>query len=335
LAQVTAIAGRAGTDRVETLSILFAADLRDRLADRRASMYWVDRPRPGTTVVIVDSANRWLLMVPCSPAELAAGATTQQTCRTLVRQSLGDEGIDIEVLGWRRWRFGAALADRHSTGRVFLAGDAAHVTTPAGGLGMTTGIADAHNLAWKLAALLQGWGSAPLLDSYEEERRPAARRSVETSVEMLSLAADSPRRLVSDGLVLGHAYRSSVIVADGTEGPQPADPVRDFVPTARPGQRAPHVWVHLGGERVSMLDLFGDGFVLLADVPDWATTTAAPLRVVNPVGDWRALYGISEAGMVLVRPDGHVAARWATQPDDPARSLDLALRIATGSPPDL
>jgi len=335
LAQVTAIAGRAGTDRVETLSILFAADVRDRLADRRAAMYWVDRPHPGTTMVIVDAANRWLLMVPCSPAELAAGAVTEHTCRALVRQSLGDEGIEIEVLGWRRWRFGAALADHNCSGRVFLAGDAAHLTTPAGGLGMTTGIADAHNLAWKLAAVLQGWGSPPLLDSYEEERRPAARRSVETSVEMLSLPADWPRRLISDGLVLGHPYGSSVIVPDGTEAPQPADPVRDFVPTARPGQRAPHAWVQLNAERVSILDLFGDGFVLLADVPELATTTVAPLRVLNPSGDWRALYGISDAGMVLVRPDGYVAARWATKPDDPAKSLDRALRIATGSGPDL
>jgi putative polyketide hydroxylase len=332
LAQVTAVAGRGGTDRVETLSILFATDLRDRLADRRASMYWVDRPRPGTTMVIVDSANRWLLMVPTSPAELAAaGPITEEMCRTMVHQALGDEAMEIEVLGWRRWRFGATLADRYSTGRVFLAGDAAHVTTPAGGLGMTTGIADAHNLAWKLAAVLQGWGSAPLLDSYEQERRPAARRSVETSVEMLSLPADWPRRLISDGLVLGGTYDSSVIVADGTEAPQPADPVRDFVPTARPGQRAPHAWVQLNGERVSMLDLFGDRFVLLADAPQLATTTRAPLRVLNPSGDWRSLYGISDTGMVLVRPDGHVAARWASQPDDPAKSLDLALRIATGS----
>jgi putative polyketide hydroxylase len=335
LAQIRTVAGRAGTDRVETLSILFQADLRGRLADRRASMYWVDRPRPGATVVIVDSADRWLLMVPYSPAELAAGAITEETCRAMVRQSLGDEGIEIEVLGWRQWRFAAALADRFSAGRVILAGDAVHVTTPAGGLGMTTGIADAHNLAWKLAAVLHGWGSPPLLDSYEEERRPAARRSVETSVEMLSLPANWPRRLVSEGLVLGHAYDSSVIMPDGTQAPEPADSVRDFLPTARPGQRAPHAWVQLDGKRVSTLDLFGDGFVLLADVPELATTTGAPIRVLNPSGDWRGLYGISDAGMVLVRPDGHVAARWVTQPDDPARSLEDAVRIASGSGPRL
>jgi putative polyketide hydroxylase len=127
---------------------------------------------------------------------------------------------------------------------------------------MTTGIADSHNLAWKLAGVLHGWAPKRLLDSYDEERRPAARRSVEASVEILQSPVDRPRRMVADGVVLGHGYDSSIIIPDGTDPPTVIDQVQAFVPTARPGHRAPHVWLDDTQHR-SILDLFGSEFVLL------------------------------------------------------------------------
>jgi 2-polyprenyl-6-methoxyphenol hydroxylase-like FAD-dependent oxidoreductase len=316
----------------DTISILFEADLRGRIDDRTSALYWLGRPRPGTVVALVDNETRWILMVPYHYEDEAPESFTDEVCAAMVDDALGVPGFDARVVGIRHWHSAAVLADRFRAGRVFLAGDAAHVTTPAGGLGMTTGIADAHNLAWKLAGVLHRWARASLLDSYDEERRPAARRSVEASVEILQAPPMQPRRLASDGLVLGHGYDSAIIVPDGTDPPTVGDALRDFVPTARPGHRAPHVWVEHDGRQVSILDLFGSEFVLLGGPQSLSAPDGTPLRSVSPSGDWRSLYGVSDTGMVLVRPDGHVAARWRTRPEPLQATVEHALRVATGSP---
>jgi putative polyketide hydroxylase len=141
----------------------------------------------------------------------------------LVRGGLGDDSVELHYLGHRVWQPTALVADRYHSGRVFLAGDAAHLTTPEGGLGMNCGVADAHNLAWKLAGVLAGWASPRLLDSYRAERRPHALACVEASLG----PARPPNPI--DGLVLGHVYQSAVITNDHTA---PAD-------HPRPGRRVP------------------------------------------------------------------------------------------------
>jgi hypothetical protein len=218
---------------------------------------------------------------------------------------------------------------------------------------MNTGLGDAVDLAWKLAALVAGWGGPALLDSYEFERKPVARRIVREATENQTALGDPATRalvraqgqegdrarriigdeilrertrvFVSDGLVLGYRYEPSpIVVPDGT--PVPMESVSQYAPTARPGSRAPHAWL---AEGCSTLDLFGDGFVLLAfdSAADDAAPIAAaarargmPLKTVAiEDGAIAKLYG---RRLVLVRPDGHVAWRDDAPPNDPLVLVD-------------
>lgn len=260
--------------------------------------------------------------------------------------------VPFEVLAIKPWTAHRVVADGYRKGRVFLAGDAAHLLEPNGGFGMNTGLGDAVDLAWKLAALLHGWGGDRLLDSYDAERRPIAVRNTEEAKQWHAIdrsvtapegiEEDSPageavrarlregiqrtqtQRFETFGVQLGYYYDPSPIcLPDGT--PPPPQDVSDYVQTARPGSRAPHVWLEDGR---STLDLFGRRFVLLClrDGADTATIERAaasrgvPLNVVRlesaPV---REAYGRS---LVLVRPDGHVAWRSDGPPDDALALID-------------
>jgi putative polyketide hydroxylase len=215
----------------------------------------------------------------------------------LVRGGLGDDSVELRYLGHRVWQPTALVADHYHSGRVFLAGDAAHVTTPEGGLGMNCGVADAHNLAWKLAGVLAGWASPRLLDSYRAERRPHALACVEASLGTTAQPID--------GLVLGHVYQSAVITNDHTAPPTTRDPVGEYLPAGRPGHRAPHLWLHDGR---SILDLFGHVFVALTDPAgkqslDAAAASARRTRIPLAVwaidaAGWQCLYGVEPGGVV-------------------------------------
>ena len=251
----------------------------------------------------------------------------------------------------------AAVADRWRVGPVFLAGDAAHVLPPTGGFGMNTGVQDAKNLVWKLAAVLKGQAGESLLDTYDAERRPLAIMTTEASLEnSLSMGRTvrqdgaklaRPEFLSEQGLIFGASYESRAVIPDGSPPPAIADPVTQYVPSARPGSRAPHVWLDRAGdqrgERVSTIDLFGGRFVLLAGPQGgaWAEAAAhlaAPRRpeliahaiggageLADPDGKWQESYGIASDGAVLVRPDGYVGWRSRTGTDDPVGALAGAL----------
>jgi FAD binding domain/Aromatic-ring hydroxylase, C-terminal len=260
-------------------------------------------------------------------------------------------GCDVpyEIDDVALWVRKCTVADRFLDGRVFLAGDSAHAHPPNGGLGMNTGIQDAFDLGWKLAAVLQGWGGPVLLDGYDYERRPASARAAEVSLQnyhRLTSAAqrseiysptpagDAARRAIGARLVeenekswhpmgvhLGYVYHPSpIVVPDGT--PVPPDDTVGYEPTAFPGARAPHVWLRAGK---SILDLFGDGFVLLKFddasselLEHAAANRGVPLtvhRVTSP--DAAKIYA---SKLTLVRPDGHVA--W---PGSSLSQLPLAL----------
>ncbi|MDX1484837.1 MAG: FAD-dependent monooxygenase [Alphaproteobacteria bacterium] len=244
----------------------------------------------------------------------------------------------LDVSPWERRDF---LARSYRRGRVLIAGDAAHEMSPTAGAGMHTGICEAVNLAWKLAAVLEGWGGPRLLESYEAECRPVAAQNVALSTAMFDAIAalpgaaafgeaaaadgDLPRRFTPPNQRKAQIrYEDSPIcVADGT--PPPEDP-NELTPSARPGTRAPHCWLADGR---STLDLFGDGFVLVrfgapdADVGPLRAAACArgvPLEVVDiDHGEAAAIY---EKPLVLVRPDGHVAWRGDTLPDDAQALID-------------
>ena len=233
--------------------------------------------------------------------------------------------------------------------------------SPTGAFGSNTGIQDAHNLAWKLAAVLDDWAGPGLLETYDHERRPvaaatsvrAAARSAEHSHPGYSAPPVSGRQPVTLAMVLGYRYYSSAVVGaprDGVVVPQ------DFLPTAEPGSRAPHMWLDRSGARLSTLDLYERTPVLLSG-PDGGPWHAAGLRAAGQgvplacyrVGhgaeydltpedgsDWAQLHGTACDGAVLVRPDGFVAWRARKSGADPERTLtdvlDTVLSRSDGGP---
>ena len=316
-----------------SVSILFHADLAARVADRLATIYKVSRPHPSAFFAVVDNDRRWLLMMARDPAEEPEALFTEAECIRRIHAALGDPSIDVDFRS--RWFFEptASVAGAFRAGRIFLAGDAAHQCTPFGAMGMNCGIADAHNLAWKLAAVLQGWGGDALLESYEAERRPVAQATTDASVLRADVNAGPPRAAF-DGVTLGYGYTSEVIAPDGTSAPENPDPIHTYLPTARPGHRAPHVVL---GDGRSTLDLFGEHLTLLTGTPTPTLSDFdAPVRVEVPGGaDWHRVYGVQPGGLVLVRPDGHVAWRSADRPGDGSEAairlaLDHAIERATG-----
>jgi len=293
-----------------SVSILVHAELGERVKDRLSTIYKVVHPHESAFFAVVDNDRRWLLMMARDPDTQPEEIYTEEHCLDLVRAALGDDSVPLEFK--HRWFFQptALVADSFRAGRVFLAGDAAHLTTPFGALGMNCGIADAHNLAWKLAGVIRGWAGPSLLDTYEAERRPIALATTDASILRDNINAGPPRAAFA-GITLGYGYDSAAVIPDGTPAPPVQDAVHDYEPTARPGHRAPHVSIEDGGRQTSTLDLFGDHFTLLLDREGPAPVeTDIPVRtVVLPGERWRTAYGIESGGAVLVRPDGHVAWR--------------------------
>jgi putative polyketide hydroxylase len=304
------------------LAVLFEADLARLTAGHRAVLYRVRNERMEGLFRAVDDNGRcrWTLSTPC------AQQRTPEWCVELIRAGTGDPTLDPRILEVQEWELRTATAERYQSGRVFLVGDAAHQTTPGGALGMNTAFQDAHNLAWKLAAVCGGWAAASLLDSYERERLPIGERYSALSLEIWN---DMSRATRIVGAILGFSYETGALVPDGTPPPTTSDPIAEYAPSARPGSRAPHFWL---ADDLSTIDLFDRTFVLLTPDSAWvrAAETVAARRALPQrtrlVTDlrWSELYGIGPHGAVLVRPDGHVAWRTAGLRRDQAGALDQA-----------
>ncbi len=318
------------------LNILFEADLAPLVQAHRASLYLVRNGQMEGIFRPVDDSRRWTLTVPYF------GDPTPQRCVEMIRAGAGDPSIEPRIVAVQDWELAAAVAESFRAGRVFLVGDAAHRMTPGGAMGMNTAVQDAHNLAWKIAAVLGGWGKMPLLDSYNIERHAVAEHNVALSWEIWKDMRLAGRTL---GAVLGLRYESGAVIPDGTELAQVANPVTDYIPSARPGSRAPHHWLDIEGHRISTIDLFNGPFVLLSMTPAWgeaarqvATRLGVPLvaQIITD-DDWARLYTVSREGAVLVRPDGFVAWRTNGPATNEIAVLDevlsrvLALRPTIGS----
>jgi 2-polyprenyl-6-methoxyphenol hydroxylase-like FAD-dependent oxidoreductase len=324
---------------------------RDHLAHRPGWNYWIVNPKGRCTIISLNRDDEFLSF--SKAPDDGAEPTDQDAVRTIIR-SIGVD-LPIQIIGHWPWTAGVALvADRFGAGRVALAGDAAHLFTPTGGFGMNTGMDDASNLAWKLAALVQGWGGAGLLASYEIERKPIAHRNTtaarELSKQLASMpditlvdedspAGEATRRKVSAhlagmteeyasiGVQLGARYDGSPVITE--DGAPPPDQLERYTPSGVPGGRAPHYWPGPGrGYGDSLFDKFGRGFTLLrlgrhagdaSSLIGAARKRNIPLTVIDlPSAEARELYG---RDLALVRPDQYVAWRGDAPPADPDRVL--------------
>ena len=303
-----------------------------------------------STIVAINGRDEWRFSI-IGGAEARAYTTAE--IETAIRRAVGCD-FEFEILSVLPWVRRELVAERYGNGRGFIAGDAAHVMSPTGGFGMNTGIGDAVDLSWKLAAVLEGWGGDALLASYGIERQPVGARNVAEASgnlrRMLGVGAhpdllDETRQGAATrakvgrefaetmrrewftlGIHLGYRYEGSPICwPDRT--PPPPDEAKTYVPTARPGHRAPHAWLADGR---STLDLFGRGFALLGfgtGAAQAAPLLAAARRRNLPMSfhaiaepQIAALY---ERKFVLVRPDGHVAWRDDEMPADALAVIDV------------
>ncbi len=346
------------------MNILFRADLSHWVAGRSINLCMIQHPDAPGVLLAIDGVGRWIFQAFYFPgAGQCAEDFTPERCIEVIRTAVGVPGLPVEVLRAAPWSPAARVAARFREGRVFLTGDAAHEMTPAGGFGMNAGIQDVHNLAWKLTAVLGGWAEPALLETYEYEREPVDRwitdqtlrnlaslRRVGTGTpgEDTNLHEGRQEFFHEQGLVFGTAYTSTAIDPDGTALPEVANPVTEYVPSAHPGCRAPHVWLERAGQRMSPLDLFGTGFVLLAAqaggawcqaAAEVAQTRRVPLQAftVGPTGNlldpdesWTTTYGVENEGAVLVRPDGHVAWRSRSDVTNPTQALQGVLARVLG-----
>lgn len=341
------------------VSVTFRAPgLAQIVGNRRFIVCYLTDPVGEGALLPVDNRENWVFHAPWHPerGESLADFTDERLFRQ-IRAAAGDEDLDVEVTGLAPWHAAERVAERYRDGRVFLAGDSAHEMSPTGAFGSNTGIQDAHNLAWKLAAVLGGWAGPGLLDSYEAERRPVAVATAERASDR-SAEHSHPGYTPSDATpgaerpggvmpaVLGQRYpRGAVVGADPAGAAVPPA----FRPVAEPGARAPHVWMRragAGGGRVSTLDLFERRPVLLcaAEARAWAEAgqraaraLEVPLEVLS-VGpgrdleedggtDWEEPYRLSPEGAVLVRPDGFVA--WHAAKADPEAEAVLSEALRT------
>jgi putative polyketide hydroxylase len=346
------------------LNILFEADLNELVRGREFSMCLIEQPEVRGLFTSINNSNRWVFHLSYDPGK---GEKTEdfppQRCQELVKLALGLPDIDVEIKSVLPWEPTVRVAEKFQHGRVFLAGDAAHQMPPWGGQGANTGIADVHNLAWKLAAVLHGQATAALLATYDAERFPVGRLVAEESGAaadehgLFSMNKSLPMILALVRRIpriagYGYTYTSQAINTEDTtpllwrlsQLLKPLPWILGLCGTA--GTRAPHIWVHLKAQRISTLDLFGKGFVLLAGQEGNEWCTAAPTiassvgvdlvaycagpadDLVCSKGQWESSAGISTRGALLVRPDGFVAWRAWGQPRDVHQRLTEELKHA-------
>ena len=324
-----------------------------RVRGKKAWQYWIVNRDVRSNMVCVDGEVEFLFSTRLnSDDEKPDHGLISRAFRTSV-----GEDVAFEIIGHITWTAGQAfVADSFRRGRVLLAGDSVHLFTPTGGFGVNTGIDDAVNLGWKLAAMVQGWGGPRLSASYETERRPIALRNtghakrlarnvgavpVGDAIDLDTPEGEAARRAASEflasfgpefgslGAQLGARYDGSPIVAGDGAVPPPDDPIV-YTPSGVPGGRAPHLWL---ADRSSLFDRLGPGFTLLrfagggseaAGLETAARRRGVPLTVLtiaHPQG--RDLYGYD---LALVRPDQHIAWRGNRLPED----ADALIRRVTG-----
>lgn len=318
----------------------------------RTKLAWANtslNPRRSANMFAIDGRETWLVHNYMRPGE-TFDSVDRMWC---IRQILGvGDNFPIEIITKEDWTARRMIADKFRDGRVFLCGDASHIWVPNAGYGMNAGIADAMNLSWMLAGVLNGWAEPAVLDAYEAERQPiteqVSRYAMDTSVNLAKQRAAIPDNIEQPGpegdesrarigkwaydinvgqfccggLNFGYFYENSPLIAyDGEEAPK--YDIFNFEQSTVPGCRTPHVWLPDGA---SLYDRLGTDFTLLrfdrsVEVDGLVSAAAErglPLTVLDCEPD-RSVYGEK---LVLSRPDQHVAWRGDTLPDQPLALVD-------------
>ncbi|GAA1991041.1 FAD-dependent monooxygenase [Catenulispora subtropica] len=346
--------GQSGAgDLFHNVSITFRAKrLADVVGDRRFIACYLTNEQASGALLPVDNREQWVFHAPWHPEKgEPLEAFTDERCVEHIRTATGVPDLEVEITGKAPWHAAERVAEQYSAGRVFLAGDSAHEMSPTGAFGSNTGIQDAHNLAWKLAAVLSGWAGPALLETYGEERRPvavatsqrASARSAEHRHPGYDALPGTGRQKNVLAVALGYRYPTGAVLGADPEAPAVPD---SFQSNGAPGSRAPHLWLRRTGERLSTLDLFEKSLVLLTGREGDAWHAAAlqladqrgiPLDAYRisdepghelapePGADWADAYGTAADGAVLVRPDGFVAWRSTGSVPDAAATLGEAL----------
>ncbi|GGT90411.1 FAD-dependent monooxygenase [Streptomyces violascens] len=320
------------------LNLYFRADLTELVRDRTFSQCEITGPEVSGLFLAKNNTDEWSFHLAYDPERESPRDYPDERCLALLRTAIGadDPELRIDLLARAAWDTGTAVADAYRGGRVFLAGDAAHRHAPWGGFGANTGIADVHNLAWKLAAVLRAEAPAALLDTYEPERRPRGLLVAEQAwlrTEFLARygirtpqnAEALDRQLGTGEIMTRYRYASAAVHG------APAGDTVDLL-AGQAGTRVPHLWLDRDGSRLSTLDLCGPGFTLLTGGDAEADAAWADAAKTLPVtvhhirsregdlasgegvlrdgeGVWPGLVGLPPQGALLVRPDGFVAAR--------------------------
>ena len=348
------------------VSILFQTDLSEALQGRKVTLCFVNNATlDGIIGQSGESRDRWALFANLKPRPgERLDAPSETYCLDLVRAAIGIPDQPVKILSTLPWELASRVAEHYQQKRVFLVGDAAHVMTTMGAFGANTGIADAHNLAWKLALVLKKKAHENLLATYGQERQPAADLAVSVSTglyayrlphhelreaitrsaeEMLMRVRKSPDvpQPTAFSVIHGYRYRSAAVSHENDD-----DALFENEPPGRSGTRAPHVWLSHNGKQISILDLYGSNFVLLAgsDGQCWYEMFAkAASRLGLSVdrysigqdqpysdgdGSFLACYGISDSGTVLVRPDGFIAWRAQNAATQPVGSDEIFIDLS-------
>jgi 2-polyprenyl-6-methoxyphenol hydroxylase-like FAD-dependent oxidoreductase len=348
----------------KSITIYFRGDVSGLLRGRSLSVMYVVNPtlsgffrieKPFTSGFLV---VHWLGDAKNPVTDVSNGLTSERALEYL-RCGLGDDSVPVEIENIMHWDAAADTAEHFQRGRIFLAGDAAHVMPPSGGFGGNTGVQDAHNIAWKLAMVLKGQAGPDLLATYDAERRPAAAFTVEQAYARYVLRSapylrsENMQAIANDlNIEFGYVYDSRGIIKErgnregangeaSAVGPPHENPRES---KGRPGTRAPHLWLERDGRQISTLDLFDRNFTLLAgpEAETWrhcARAAAARLGIEieihrigadnlsDPTATFLDAYGISATGAVLVRPDGFVA--WRAKTGDAASAGEISTALSS------
>ncbi len=338
-------------------------DLSDITGDQPGVLYFTFDPEASGAFIFYDDMTTWVFMKSYDPSTESAEDFDEERCRGEVLNAIGHDNVQFSVENISPWRMSSQMASAYRKGRIFLIGDAAHRFPPTGGLGLNTGAGDAQNISWKLAKVLKGEASERLLDTYEIERRPVAVDNSEQSMtnaakmfelfsvlygedpstkmqhfaSMCEAGADDERiqaaieiqrpHFDSIKLQLGYRYHSEALIGSKPIDRAPDDDISNYKPSYDVGALLPHEWVQNGADRSSLLSLLSSTEFSLIGRSEKGRAVAEELsndiRYISAPATWADKEDLAGVVALLIRPDGHIAARYGETASAEAVRRDL------------